>query len=184
MKYRTIQKLTGAALGALALTAALALSACSGDSSSPTDPGVTNAGLQLASAEVQANGEEYQAGSGGTFHHEHDGAQGGSTLFEATLTRDGAPATGPEVEVHYETPMGHGGGMMDGGTGSFHLYDDGTHGDPTPGDGVYHYEDHEGRYGFHHQEAGHGDYHYDFFGLHEDGSETNHMMIDVTVEHD
>lgn len=174
MRFRIASHLTSVALGAFALTFA----ACGGSSSSPTDPG-TPATLQLAAAEVIADGQQYQGGTSGTFHHNHGGTQGGSTVFEATLTRGGVPASGPTVEVRFQGPRGH--GMM-GGSPTFHLYDDGTHGDHTPGDGVYHFEDLDGRYGFHHQGAHHGQYHYDFFGLHPNGTETNHMIIDIMVE--
>lgn len=176
MRSRTMIQLVSIALGALAMT----LAACGGGSSGPTDPGDPGAAtLQLTSAEVVADGQQYEGGASGTFHHNHGGTQGGSTQFQATLMRGGIPASGPIVEVRFQGPGGH--GMM-GGAATFQLYDDGTHGDHTPGDGVYHFEDHDGEYGFHHRGAHHGQYHYDFFGLHPDGTETNHMTVDVMVE--
>lgn len=180
---RPLRHAAGRALLVLGAGALLSFTfACGGGGGgSPTDPGMPGtATMRLTDASIEVDGESYEAGAGGTFHHNHGGSQGGSTRFEATLTRGGVPVTGRTVRVRYETPMGH--GMMGGGAGAFHLYDDGTHGDHTPGDGVYHHEDHEGRYGFHHRGAHHGEYHYDFFGLHEDGTETNHMMIDVEVD--
>lgn len=180
MKYPHLPKLAGALFGILVLT----LAACGGGgdgggSFSPTDPGA-GAQLSLTGATIQAGDRQYQGGGGGTFQHDHGGGQANATRFRATLERNGVPATGGDVQVRFDTPMGP--GMMGGGTGTFRLYDDGTHGDPTPGDGHYHFVDHEGEFGFHHQGAHHGEYHYDFFGLHPDGTETNHMIIDVQVQ--
>jgi len=155
------------------------LAACGGGGggSSPTDPGMPT--LSLTAASVVAGDQQYQGGSSGTFHQGTSTQAEGTTHFEATLIRDGVPATGHDVEVTYDMPMG--GGMMGHGHGTFHLYDDGTHGDPTPGDGVYCFEDDGDSYGFHHMGAHHGEYHYDFYGIRSDGGQTNHMMIDVDV---
>lgn len=167
-------------LTALAVGTLLTLTvACSGDGRSPTDPGMPDT-MSLTGASVEVDGQRYEAGASGTYHQDHGGRALGSTLFQARLIRDGVPITGQTVRVAYEMPMGH--GMMGRASGHFPLYDDGTHGDPTPGDGIYCYEDHVGQHGFHHPGAGHGNYHYDFFGLHPDGMETNHMTIDVVVQ--
>lgn len=168
------------ALSALGVGALLTLAvACSGDGRSPTDPGMP-ATMSLSGAAIEVDGQRYDAGTAGSFEHHHGGQPAGSTRFEAHLTRDGVPVSGQTVRVAYEMPTGH--GMMGRSTGHFPLYDDGTHGDPTPGDGIYCYEDHAGQHGFHHPGAGHGNYHYDFHGLHPDGRETNHMTIDIVVE--
>jgi len=154
-------------------TVALLLAACSGDGgSSPTaiDAGDT---LTLTSASLSINGQPLQTGD--SVHHNHDGAAG-ATRFEATLMSPLGPAPGHRVEVSFERP----GGMMHS-AGSFHLYDDGTHGDRIAGDGVYCFEDSEGAYGLHHMEAHHGQYDYDFCGFHPDGRETNHWAFHVTV---
>ena len=174
-------KITSRSLSfALLASVLVPLAACGGGGggSSPTDPGMPT--LSLTAASVAAGSEQYQGGTSGTFHQGTNGQAGGTTRFEATLVQNGVPAIGHDVEVTYDMPMG--GGMMGANRGAFHLYDDGTHGDPTPGDGVYCYEDDGDHYGFHHMDAHHGEYHYDFYGLRADGGQTNHMMIDVTVE--
>jgi len=75
--------------------------------------------------------------------------------------------------------------MMGGGPGQnlgyMYLYDDGTHGDPTPGDGIYCYEDTQGQYGFHMANSPMGQYHYEFFGIDHDDHHSNHMQVQVTI---
>jgi len=51
----------------------------------------------------------------------------------------------------------------------------------VPGDGLYCLEDFDGQFGFHHHGAPHGDYHYDFWGEHHDGSRSNHRQVTVHV---
>lgn len=151
----------------------LAVVACGGDGGdSPTAPG--GAPLVLASASVLVDGQPVS--NGDTFHHRH-GAAGGSTLFRAVVERDGVAASGPEVVCRFDLPQGH----MHQQHGEFHLYDDGTHGDPVAGDGVYHHEDLDGRYGFHHGGAGHGEYQYEMWGQGPGGGHTNHRVIHVSV---
>lgn len=140
-----------------------------GGGSSPTAP--ANRTLMLSSASILVDGQPVP--SGGTFHH----GRGAATRFEARLTDQGHPAPGYRVEIQFQRP----GGMMHH-AGAFFLYDDGTHGDPTPGDGVYCFEDADGDYGFHHMGAFRGEYHYDFCGLYPDGAETNHRVVDITVD--
>lgn len=167
---------------AVALTSTVVgLAACGGGGggSSPTDP--ANPALSLTAASVVAGSQAFQGGTQSTYHQGTNAPANGTTRFEATLVRDGVPATGHDVEVTFDMPMG-GGMMAGGGHGTFHLYDDGTHGDQTPGDGIYCYADDDGSYGFHHQGAHHGDYHYDFFGIRPDGGQTNHLMINIDVE--
>lgn len=138
--------------------------ACGGGGNGPTDPAGQR--VSLVTAAVSVDGVVY---NGGTYHHGQ--GQGDSTRFEARLTSNGGPAPGERVWVDY------GRGMM---RGRFGLYDDGTHGDPVPGDGVYCLEDPDGRYGFHHAGAPHGRYHYEFWGEHHGGSHSNHL--DVTIQ--
>jgi hypothetical protein len=73
---------------------------------------------------------------------------------------------------------GHG-SMMNGGRMT--LYDDGTHGDRMPNDGIYCYEDFGGEYGCHGANAPMGRHDYDFFGMDHSNGETNHMLVTVTV---
>lgn len=160
-----------AALALLALTAV----ACGGggDDGSPTAPGTSP--LTMTAASVHVDGQRVDDGA--TYRHPHGGSAG-STLFRAVLERDGVPVTGQDVICRFDLPQE---GHRHQHRGEFHLYDDGTHGDPQAGDGVYHHEDHAGRYGFHHQGAHHGEYHYEMWGQGPQGGESNHRMIDVTV---
>lgn len=161
-RRHTIAVLPVAILGTALL---LGASACDGGGSSPTAP--ESSRLSMARAAVSVDGTVY---NGGTFHHGQ--GHGSSTLFEARLTLDGSPAPGREVWVRY----GH--GMM---TGRFRLHDDGTHGDPVPGDGIYCLEDAGGAYGFHHAGAPHGRYHYEFWGENPDGRHSDHLEVSVQV---
>lgn len=144
---------------------------------SPTAPEVapTLTGLRLTGAQVVVggqvvNGQTMQPGQ----------MNGASTFFQATLTGPNGAALGEHVQVQYQTPGGGMGGMM-GGEGILYMYDDGTHGDPIAGDGIYCYEDEQGQYGFHMQNAAHGQYHYEFYGLDHVEQHTNHMNVVVTI---
>jgi hypothetical protein len=108
-------------------------------------------------------------------------AQAPHTRFQAKLTTPSGPALGQTVRVGYQRPPGMS-GMMGGASGVMTLYDDGTHGDPAPGDGIYCLEDDEGHYGFHMGTAQMGTYQYDFYGMHDDGHESNHMEVSVHLE--
>jgi hypothetical protein len=163
-----MQRLPSNALPRLTvLAAALLLSgvACKGGGGSPTAP--AGEPLSLVTAAVSVDGTVY---NGGTYHSQ--GTDGQSTRFEARLMLDGSPAPGERMWVSY----GH--GMMNG---RFALYDDGTHGDHVPGDGLYCLEDFDGEYGFHQAGSPHGEYHYDFWGEHHDGSQSNHRNVTVHV---
>jgi hypothetical protein len=70
---------------------------------------------------------------------------------------------------------------MGNGPGPLYLYDDGTHGDPIAGDGIYCFDDEQGRFGFHMAGAPHGQYHYEFFGFDHHDHHSNHVMVTVTV---
>ena len=105
---------------------------CDGSSGSPTAPSVDR--LSLASASIEAGGVPV----GDVYHHGEHG--GGSTFFSARLVSGSDPGSGHYLYVH-ATPPGGMGGMGMWGTHQFQLWDDGTHGDPVAGDGIYCLED-------------------------------------------
>ncbi len=151
----------------------LTLGACSSgsDSSSPTDP--ANAELTMTSADVLVSG---QSVAGQTFSQGH--GEGSSTRFEAELMLNGQMAPGQMAWLEFDRPMGM--GMMHH-TGRVQLHDDGTHGDRVAGDGIYCLEDFKGDYGCHRADAEPGEYNYEFYGEHQDGHESNHMTVKVTI---
>ena len=131
-------------------------------------------GAQVVVGGQVVNGQTMQAGQ----------MPGSSTLFKATLTGpNGGPALGQNAQVQYQTPGGGPGGMMNQ-QGLMNLYDDGTHGDPIAGDGIYCYEDQQGRYGFHMQWAPTGQYPYEFYGFDHDEQHSNHMNVIATIASD
>ena len=142
-----------------------------GPALTPTLAALTMSGAQVFVGGQVVNGQTLETGQ----------MHGDSTLFQAML-RDGngGPALGHTVQVEYQTPGNGHGGMM-GGQGLLHLYDDGTHGDPIAGDGIYCYEDEEGHYGFHMSSAPMGQYHYEFYGFDHDDHHSNHMNVVVTM---
>jgi hypothetical protein len=147
----------------------LVTAGCTGDDRTPTSPGAP--GFTLGNAKISVDGTTY---NDRTFRHGQ--GHGTSTRFEAKLLlADGSPAVGQEVWVTYR----HGRGMM--GSGRFRLHDDGTQCDHPPGSGMYCYEDHHGRYGFHHDGAHHGTYRYQFRGHHRDGRMSNQVEVSVEV---
>ncbi len=91
---------------------------------------------------------------------------------------ESGPPIGSTVWVEHHRPESM--GMMDAGV-MFRLYDDGTHGDPVAGDGVYCYDDLGGEYGCHTSEAQPGEHRYEFYGMDHAGRESNHMTITVTI---
>lgn len=153
----------------VALIALVATTRCGGGDG-PTAP--TTSAIAVTNASVMVNG---QIVNGQTLQRGH--GEGGSTQFEASLMLGDRPAPGQVVRVRFDRP---GSGMMNT-TGTFSLYDDGTHGDRMPGDGIYCYEDLAGQYGCHTADARPGQYHYDFSGMHEGMHESNHMMVTVTI---
>jgi len=156
--------------------AILVLVGCSGGGrSSPTAPSALSSSgvLQLASADLLVDG---QSVNGMTLMPGH--GNGEPALFMAELMMDGAPAPGHQVRVQFDRPMG----MMGSNRGQFMLYDDGTHGDPTPGDGIYCFLDVEARYGC--QGAGmmDGEYHYEVWGQQTAGPDSNHLHLRVWLD--
>jgi hypothetical protein len=152
-------------------TVVLLSSGCNGSSVTPTEP--ATAELSITSAQVLVgssvvNGQTLPQGHG----------EGESTRFEAQLMANGARATGATVWMQFDRPRGMG---MAHHVGRIPLYDDGTHGDRVAGDGLYCYQDDVGEYGCHGGDAEPGEYHYEFFGEHPDGHETNHMLVTVAI---
>jgi len=103
----------------------------------------------------------------------------GHVRFEACLTdRLGNPAPRGRVRLEYQVPGRM--GMMHR-VGQFMLYDDGTHGDITPGDAEYCYEDIMGEFSCHGTDSPMGPYHYGFCGIDEHGEQGNHVTVTVTL---
>lgn len=161
----------------LVLVALLVAAGLATGCDSPMGPANDDAmGPTLMAAQVLLNGEVV---NGQVMHHGQ--IQGNGTLFQATLTGPGGgPGLGYMVQVQYQTPGGGPGGMMHG-QGLMQLYDDGTHGDPFAGDGIYCYLDEPGQYGFHIPWAPAGQYHYEFYGYDHQQHHSNHMSVVVTV---
>jgi len=141
---------------------------CNGGGSSPTSP--AGQSFAMTSAAVVVDG---QTVNGMTMPAVHGG---GPTRFEARLELDGRPATGGVVYCDYDRP-----GMGMHRQGRFTMYDDGTHGDHTPGDGLYCLQDDLREYGCHGDGAGPGDYHYEFWGEHPAHGATAHRQVTVVV---
>lgn len=153
------------------VTLAVLVGGCSDSGgSSPTQPGVDSE-LTVTSADLLVGGTSV---AGQTLPPGH--GEGMMARFEAHLKLGSAPAPGFAVWAEYDRPMG-----MGPLHGKFPLYDDGTHGDPVAGDGVYCFEDVEGLYACHRNNAHHGDYHYQFYGMDHAGNETNRMGFTVHI---
>lgn len=149
---------------------ALLALACSGGGSSPAAP-LPNS-LVLSSVTVTMNGQPITDGM--SVHRST--TAGGNTRFEAHLMDGAHAAIGDQADVRYERPMG-----MMSSSGTMRLYDDGTHGDRTPNDGVYCYEDSDGSFGIHMMDAAMGQYRFDFWGTDPAGHDSNHMSLAITM---
>lgn len=148
----------------------LLVAGCGGDGgSTPTSPAAPH--VELATADVVVDGQVLN----GQTVPMHQG--GGPTRFEARMELDGGPLSGGVVYCQYDRP----GGMGMHGHGTFAMYDDGTHGDHTAGDGIYCYEDDREEYGCHGSGAGPGEYHYEFWGHHAAFGDSAHRRVTVTV---
>jgi hypothetical protein len=158
---------SGIAIAAAALVAII-LTGCNGNGG-PTAP--ESSSLVLTSATVSVNG---QVLNGETLPRGH--GEGVAERFEAVLEKDGVRVTGGTVRVQHDSP----GGMMMGSP-VFHLYDDGTHGDRMPNDGLYCFEDFQGQYGCHTEQASRGSHHYDFAGMDSQGHKSSQMRVTVTI---
>lgn len=173
MLKRTIQSfsITSVAVAVLILTAG----GCSQDG--PTQPAGSNAGdLTLSAAKVSVDGQSLDG------LDIRQGDYPGPVLYEARLADNhGNPVVGGQVQVRYGMygMMGHMGGYMH--QGEFYCYDDGTHGDPVPGDGIFCFVDDAHHYGCHRAGARPGEYHYEFCGFDQHGHESNRMDVRVNL---
>ncbi len=162
----------------LLVAATLVLAGCDGDS--PSEPGHDDdddhrGTFSLSSAQISVDGTVIP--DGGTFSHASHPA-GSSTRFEARLFENGQPAPNHWCDVQVEPPMG---GSMT--RHQFQLHDDGTQGDEMAGDGVYTLEDTTGDHGFHHADAPHGEWEYEFECHHaSSGEDSNSITIHVRVQ--
>lgn len=174
-KALTWQFVRNGAAALFGIVVLLFVAGCNGSSHNPMSSAGTE--LMVTSASVLVDGQPV---NGQTFRRGF--GAGSSTRFEAQLmTGDGTPAPGQMMWLEYDLPQAMGMGMgMGHHVGRIALYDDGTHGDRVAGDGLYCFEDLVGDYGCHGADAELGEYHYEFYGMHN-GHETNHMMVSVTV---
>jgi hypothetical protein len=151
----------------------LAAGGCSKDD--PTQPEDSAAGdVTLSSAKVSVGGQSLDG------LDIRQGDYAGPMHYEARLAdHEGNPVAGGRVQVQFGVSgmMGHMDGYMH--LGEFYCYDDGTHGDHVPGDGVYCFDDEAGEYGCHRDDARPGEYHYEFCGFDQHGHESNRMEVTV-----
>ena len=164
------------ALLSIILLTAVLIAGCSSTSNSPTQPPPDNAQLVTTRSQAFVDGTPLA----GATRHQGFG-EGSSMLFEGAMTLGNQPGIGEMMWMEYDRPMGGGGMHGNRHTGRTQLYDDGTHGDDMPGDGIYHFEDFDGDFGCQRQSHGAGDYHYEFYGEHHDGSETNRIGMTITI---
>ena len=83
------------------------------------------------------------------------------------------------MEYSQPGPNHRGGPMMGGFQGTVLCYDDGTHGDDVPGDGIYHYMDPDNQIGCHGTGAPTGEYRYTFWCEDIHGQRSNDASIAV-----
>jgi len=144
------------------------------DPARPADP---NGGdLTLSAAKVSVDGQSL-AGL-----DIQQGDYPGPVRYEARLVdHHGDPVVGGQVQVRYGTTgmMGHMGGYMP--LGEFYCYDDGSHGDPVSGDGIFCFVDDAQQYGCHRADARPGEYRFEFCGFDQYGHESNRMDVMVNL---
>jgi hypothetical protein len=104
---------------------------------------------------------------------------GDRALFQVRVTAPGGLSTVGRVVMEYSQPgpNHHGGPMMGAYRGTTLCYDDGTHGDDMPGDGIYHYMDPDDQIGCHGLNAPMGEYHYSFWAEHRNGQPSNTASV-------
>ena len=109
---------------------------------------------------------------------------GDSALFRVQVTAPGGLANVGRVVMQYNQPgpNHHGGSMMGGYNGTVDCYDDGTHGDDMPGDGIYHYMDPDDQIGCHGDNAPMGEYHYSFWAEGTNGQRSNTASVVIVRE--
>ena len=154
----------------------LAVGGCSEDD--PTQPTNTNAGdVTLSDAKVSVEGQSLDG------QDIQQGSHSGPVRYEARLTdHHGDPIVGGRVQVRYGMSgmMGH----MNNEymhLGEFDCYDDGTHGDLTPRDGIYCFIDDGQQYGCHRAGARLGEYQYEFCGFDQHGQTSNRVDVRVNL---
>ena len=96
-----------------------------------------------------------------------------------------APSGLPSIQrvvLQYSQPGSnhHGGMMMGGFNGTVLCYDDGTHGDDIPGDGIYRYMDPDQNIGCHGVDAPPGEYRYSFWCEDASGQRSNTASVSIT----
>ena len=110
------------------------------------------------------------------------------TVFRVAVTAPGGPSTVRKVTMTYSQPgANHQGDMCHdhgcgGGpyTGTVDCYDDGTHGDDVPGDGIYHYTDPNHQIGCNGRNAHPGEYTYSFYCEDIHGQRSNTASVTLT----
>jgi len=109
---------------------------------------------------------------------------GEPSLFRVHVDGPGGPSTIQRVVLNYSQPGSnhHGGRMMGGFSGTAFFYDDGTHGDDVPGDGIYHFMDPDEDIGCHGIEAPLGEYHYEFWCEDDFGQRSNVAAVTIVRE--
>jgi hypothetical protein len=166
------------------LLSVLALVACSGDSQVMTSASAIpdssqgtgrdhGSSLEVSHAAVIVNGVPVQ----GTVTR----GTGESALFQVRVTASMGLAGVGWVVMQFSQPgpNRHGGPMMGGYNGEVFCYDDGTHGDDTPGDGIYHYMDPGNQIGCHGLDAPMGEYHYSFWAVGKTGQRSNTAQVTI-----
>ena len=99
--------------------------------------------------------------------------------FRAMFTDPDGNDTIKKAVVSYNVKM-----MMMNHSGEITMWDDGTHGDMTPGDGIFHMEDDMSEMM---KMMGivwanmMGDYEFEFYCFDEDDHESNHYKVEVTI---
>ncbi len=173
MGNRTKQRLSIATIAVAILV--LAAGGCSEDN--PTQPADSSTGdLALSEAKVSVDGQSLNG------QDISQGSHAGPVRYEARLAdHHGNPVTGGQVQVRYGMGgmMGHMNGYMH--EGEFYCYDDGTHGDPVAGDGIYCFVDEAQAYGCHRDGAQPGEYRYEFCGFDQHGHESNRMDVRINL---
>ena len=139
------------------LIAAYGLSGCSDRSSSPAGPSSLPASPVVSGPQILVGGIPVQ----GTVNR----GTGEPSLFRIEVQAPGGMSTIRQVVLQYSQPgpNHHGGPMMGGFAGTVFCYDDGTHGDDVPGDGIFHFMDPDDRIGCHGTDAPPGMYEYSFW---------------------
>jgi len=143
--------------------------ATAGPTSMPKAPTVSNAQVLVAGQSIQGLVVE------GTNE---------PSLFRVRVHAPGDLSTIQRVVLRYSQPgpNHHGGPMMGGFRGTVLCYDDGTHGDDVPGDGIYHFMDPDEDIGCHGIEAPPGEYRYEFWCEDVFGQQSNVAPVTIVRE--